>query len=63
LPRNASWLNQVEIGSTLNRKRTHPGHFDSADRLSDRVIGFQAEYAQTRRPLTERSAAATCTRS
>jgi DDE superfamily endonuclease len=52
LPRHASWLNQVEIYfSILGRKALTPGHFDSLDALSDRVLGFQAEYAQSATPF------------
>ena len=52
LPRHASWLNQVEIYfSILDRKALTPCHFDNLDQLSDRVLGFQAEYAKTATPF------------
>jgi hypothetical protein len=52
LPRHASWLNQVEIYfSILDRKALTPGHFESLDELSNRVLGFQAEYARTATPF------------
>ncbi len=52
LPRHASWLNQVEIYfSILDRKALTPCQFDNLDQLSDRVLGFQAEYAKTATPF------------
>ena len=52
LPRHASWLNQVEIYfSILARKALTPCHFEDLDQLTERVLGFQSEYAKTATPF------------
>lgn len=52
LPRHASWLNQIEIYfSILDRKALTPCHFENLDQLSERVLGFQTEYAKTATPF------------
>jgi transposase len=52
LPTHASWLNQIEIYfSILSRNALTPCHFHSLDELTDRVLGFQAEYSQTATPF------------
>ncbi len=48
LPTHASWLNQIEIYfSIVSRKALTPCHFASLTELTDRILGFQAEYAKT----------------
>jgi hypothetical protein len=52
LPTHASWLNQIEIYfSILARKALTPCHFDSAEQLAERILGFQTEYTQTAQPF------------
>jgi hypothetical protein len=52
LPRHASWLNQIEIYfSILARKALTPCHFTDVDDLTERVLGFQAEFAKTAAPF------------
>jgi hypothetical protein len=52
LPTHASWLNQIEIYfSILARKALTPSHFNDTDELTDRVLGFQAEFAKTATPF------------
>jgi len=52
LPTHASWLNQIEIYfSILARKALSPCHFDSLDQLTERILGFQAEFARTAQPF------------
>jgi hypothetical protein len=52
LPRHASWLNQIEIYfSILARKALTPAHFENVDELSERVLGFQHEFASTAQPF------------
>ncbi len=52
LPRHASWLNPIEIYfSILARKALTPCHFANPDELSQRVLGFQAEYRKTATPF------------
>jgi hypothetical protein len=52
LPRHASWLNPIEIYfSILSRKALTPCHLDSLNELSERVLGFQAEFRKTAGPF------------
>ncbi len=52
LPKHASWLSQIEIYfSILARKALTPCHFEDLDQLTDRILGFQAEFAKTAIPL------------
>ena len=52
LPKHASWLNQIEIYfSILARKALTPAHFNDTDELADRVLSFQAEFANTATPF------------
>jgi hypothetical protein len=52
LPTHASWLNQIDIYfSIVSRKALTPGHFTSTDELSERILGFQADYAKTAVPF------------
>src|SRR4051812_30405440 len=64
LPTHASWLNQIEIYfSILARKALTPTHFNDTDELSERILGFQHEYAKTARPFDWTFTAKTSTRS
>ena len=52
LPKHASWLNQIEIYfSILARKALIPCHFHDLDELTDRILGFQAEFANAATPF------------
>jgi len=52
LPTHASWLNQIEIYfSILKRKALTPCHFANPDELTQRILGFQAEYQKHARPI------------
>lgn len=52
LPTHASWLNQIEIYfSILARKALTPCHFTSLDQLTERILGFQAEFKKTATPF------------
>jgi transposase len=52
LPKHASWLNQIEIYfSILARKALTPCHFNDLDALTDRILGFQAEFSRTATPF------------
>ena len=51
-PCHASWLNPIEIYfSIVSRKALTPCHFASLDELSERVLGFQAEFRKTATPF------------
>lgn len=52
LPIHASWLNQIELYfSIVQRKALTPNDFGSLDELRQRLLGFQARYAQIARPF------------
>jgi hypothetical protein len=52
LPKHASWLNQIEIYfSIVQRKTLTPCHFSDLDDLAARILGFQAEFANTATPF------------
>jgi hypothetical protein len=52
LPKNASWLDQIEIWfSLLQRKLLQPNHFASLDELQQAILDFIARYNQTAKPL------------
>jgi len=52
LPKHASWLNQIEIYfSILARKALSPCHFTGLDQLTERILGFQAEFQKTATPF------------
>lgn len=52
LPTHASWLNQIEIYfSILARKALTPCHFENLDELTERILGFQAEFRTSARPF------------
>ena len=52
LPVHASWLNQVEIySSVLQRKAIERGDFIDLDALAARVMDFEALYNQTAKPF------------
>jgi DDE superfamily endonuclease len=52
LPIHASWLNQIELYfSIVQRKALTPNDFGSLEELSERLLGFQARYAQIARPF------------
>lgn len=52
LPTHASWLNQIEIYfSILSRKALTPCHFTSPEELTQRILGFQAEFSKTAVPF------------
>jgi len=53
LPKNASWLDHIEIWfSLLQRKLLQPNHFGSLDELQQAILNFIARYNQTAQPLT-----------
>ena len=48
LPKNASWLDQIEIWfSILQRKLLQPNHFESLEALKQAILDFIAYYNQT----------------
>jgi len=52
LPKNASWLDQIEIWfSVLQRKLLQPNHFTSLDELEQAIHGFITRYNQTAKPI------------
>jgi hypothetical protein len=52
LPKNASWLDQIEIWfSLLQHKLLQPNHFTSTDELQQVILDFIAHYNQTAQPL------------
>lgn len=52
LPTHASWLNQIEIYfSILARKALTPYDFNSRDQLAERILSFQAEFANAAQPF------------
>jgi hypothetical protein len=52
LPVHASWLNQIELYfSIVQRKALTPNDFGSLDELSERLLAFQARYAEIAQPF------------
>jgi transposase len=52
LPKNASWLDQIEIWfSILQRKLLLPNHFESLSALETAINAFMAFYNQTAKPI------------
>jgi hypothetical protein len=52
LPKNASWLDQIEIWfSVLQRKLLQPNHFSSTTELEQAIADFIAYYNQTAKPI------------
>lgn len=52
LPVHASWLNQIELYfSIVQRKALTPNDFASLEELSERLLAFQARYAEIARPF------------
>jgi hypothetical protein len=52
LPKNASWLDQIEIWfSILQRKLLQPNHFVSVAALEQAIIDFIARYNQSAKPI------------
>jgi hypothetical protein len=52
LPKNASWLDQIEIWfSVLQRKLLQPNHFSSTTDLEQALADFIAYYNQTAKPI------------
>jgi hypothetical protein len=52
LPVHASWLNQIELWfSIVQRKALTPNDFGSLEELSERLLAFQARYAEIARPF------------
>jgi len=52
LPVHASWLNQIELYfSIVQRKALTPNDFGSLEELSERLLAFQARYAEIARPF------------
>ncbi len=52
LPRNASWLDQIEIWfSVLTRKLLKPTHFKSVDDLAQAILDFIKHENQSARPI------------
>ncbi|WP_431972029.1 transposase [Nocardia sp. bgisy134] len=50
-PVHASWLNQVEIFSIVQRKVVSPNDFTSLDQVEDRLTVFGRRYHETARPF------------
>jgi hypothetical protein len=50
-PIHASWLNQVEIYSIIQRKVLTPNDFPSLAELEQRLLAFQYHYERTASPL------------
>jgi transposase len=52
LPKNASWLNQIEIWfSILQRKLLQPNHFETWETLEGDILAFIKHFTQTARPI------------
>jgi hypothetical protein len=52
LPKNASWLDQIEIWfSILQRKLLQPNHFESTDVLKENIFEFIDHYNHTAKPI------------
>jgi len=51
LPVHASWLNQVEIFSIVQRKVIKPGDFTDPEKLAERLLAFQDRYNATAEPF------------
>ena len=52
LPKNASWLDQIEIWfSILQRKLLQPNHFESLAALEQAIIAFITHCRQTAKPV------------
>lgn len=52
LPVHASWLNQIELYfSIVQRKALTPNDFGSLEEFSERLLAFQARYAEIARPF------------
>jgi len=52
LPKNASWLDQIEIWfSILQRKLLQPNHFGSLEALEKAILAFIAHHNQTAKPI------------
>lgn len=52
LPKNASWLDQMEIWfSILQRKLLQPNHFERLGRLRQEILAFIDRYNQTAQPI------------
>ena len=52
LPKNASWLDQIEIWfSILQRKLLQPNHFDRLGSLRQAILEFMAYYNQAAKPM------------
>jgi hypothetical protein len=48
---HASWLNQIEIFSIVQRKLLSPNDFTDLDDVADRLSAFATRYNQTARPF------------
>jgi transposase len=52
LPKNASWLDQIEIWfSILQRKLLQPNHFTSLEELKHAILAFISHYNQAAKPI------------
>jgi len=52
LPKNASWLDYIEIWfSIVQRKLLLPNHFRSLQELEQAILTFIARYNQTAKPM------------
>ena len=52
LPKNASWLDQIELWfSVLQRKLLQPNHFSSTAELEQAIAEYIAYYNQTAKPI------------
>lgn len=52
LPVHASWLNQVEIySSVVQRKALAPDDFRDLDDVTERLLSFQDRYDRTAQPF------------
>lgn len=50
-PIHASWLNQIEIFSIVQRKVVSPNDFTDTDEIAARLAAFETRYNQTARPF------------
>lgn len=52
LPKNASWLDQIEIWFSLfQRKLLQPNHFDTLLRLEEAIMAFISHYNESAKPI------------
>ncbi len=51
LPVHASWLNQVEVYSVLQRKLLTADDFEGLDELAEQIIAFESHRKAAARPF------------